>query len=75
MVVSSMFFITRYRELSTWEHLKQAQTAEEIKNMALVVGDPSYVNTVNTPECAASSILLTEKLVESAKADGEKIYL
>ena len=49
--------------------------AEEIKNMALVVGDPSYVNTVNTPECAASSILLTEKLVESARADGEKIYL
>jgi hypothetical protein len=49
--------------------------AEEIRNMALLVGDPDFINTVNTPECAASSILITEKLVESAKTDGEKIYL
>ena len=49
--------------------------AEEIRNMALLVGDPDFINTVNTPECAASSILITEKLVESARADGEKIYL
>ena len=49
--------------------------AEEIRNMALAVGDADFINTVNTPECAASSILLTEKLVESAKKNGEKIYL
>jgi hypothetical protein len=49
--------------------------AEEIKNMALLVGDPDFVNTVNTPECAASSILLTEKLVESARLCGDKISL
>lgn len=49
--------------------------AEEIRNMALAVGDPNFENTVNTPECAANSILLTEKLVESAKTNGEKIFL
>lgn len=49
--------------------------AEEIRNMALAVGDADFINMVNTPECAASSILLTEKLVESAKKNGEKIYL
>lgn len=49
--------------------------AEEIKNMALLVGDPDFINTVNTPECAASSILLTEKLVESARLCGDKISL
>ena len=54
---------------------RKDRMAEEIRNMALVVGDPDFVNTANTPECAASSILLIEKLVESAKADGEKIYI
>ena len=54
---------------------RKDRMAEEIRNMALAVGDPDFINTVNTPECAASSILLVEKLVESAKADGEKIYL
>lgn len=49
--------------------------AEEIRNMALTVGDADFINTVNTPECAASSILLTEKLVESAKNNGEKVHL
>ena len=49
--------------------------AEEIRNMALLVGETDFVNTVNTPECAANSVLLIEKLVESAKSDGEKIYL
>ena len=54
---------------------RKDRMAEEIRNMALLVGDEGYTNTVNTPECAASSILLTEKLVESAKNNGEKIYL
>ena len=49
--------------------------AEEIRNMALLVGDESFVNTVNTPECAATSILLTEKLVESAKLNGDMIFI
>ena len=53
---------------------RKDRMAEEIRNMALLVGDEGYTNTVNTPECAASSILLTEKLVESAKNNGEKIY-
>ena len=56
------------------EHVKD-RMAEEIRNMALLVGDPDFVNTVNTPECAAGSILLMEKLVESAKLGGDKISL
>lgn len=49
--------------------------AEEIRNTALAVGSPDFINTANAPECAASSILLIEKIVESAKANGERIYL
>ena len=54
---------------------RKDRIAEEIRNMALTVGKSDFVNTINTPECAAKSILLTEKLIESAKADGEKVYL
>ena len=49
--------------------------AEEIRNMALVVGDAEFINTTNTPDCAANSILIIEKLVQSAKNGGEKVYL
>ena len=33
LAACSIFIIMRYRELSTWEHLKHAHTAEEIKTM------------------------------------------
>ena len=64
-----------YEAEETLEKNCKDRMAEEIRNMALAVGDCDFVNTVNTPECAASSILLTEKLVESAKKNGEKVYL
>ena len=54
---------------------RKDRMAEEIRNMALLVGDTDFINTVNAPEHASSSILLIEKLVESAKNGGEKIYL
>ena len=49
--------------------------AEEIRAMANYVADPNFINTVNTPEGAASSIFLIEKIVESASRGGEIIKL
>lgn len=49
--------------------------AEEIRNMALTIGEENFENSLNPPECAASSVLLIEKLIESARRDGEKTYL
>ena len=54
---------------------RKDRMAEEIRNMALVVGDAEFINTTNTPDCAANSILIIEKLVQSAKNGGEKVYL
>lgn len=59
----------------TLKENRKDRMAEEIRNTALSVGDPNFTNTANTPECAAGSILLIEKLIQSAKADGEMIYL
>lgn len=49
--------------------------AEEIRTMAYYVADPDFINTVNTPEGAASSIFLIEKIIESASRGGEIIKL
>ena len=54
---------------------RKDRMAEEIRAIALAVGDPDYVNTVNDPRCAAGSIYLTEKIIESARKNGETVVL
>ena len=49
--------------------------AQEIRTMAHYVADPNFVNEINTPEGAASSIFLIEKIIESASHNGEIIKL
>jgi predicted dehydrogenase len=54
---------------------RKDRMAEEIRATALAVGDPDFVNTVNDPRCAAGSIYLTEKIIESARKNGETVVL
>lgn len=65
----------KYVAHETLPENRKDRMAEEIRNMALAIGDTSFENSLNPPECAANSVLLVEKLIESAKCDGEKIYL
>ena len=64
-----------YEAESTKDGQRHDRMAEEIRTMALSVADHDFVNKVNTPEGAANSILITEKIVESANSGGKKVFL
>lgn len=54
---------------------KKNHMAEEIRAMAYLVGDPTFENTVNTPESACQSVKLVHALMESARLNGQIIQL
>lgn len=65
----------KYEAPETLPDACKDRMAEEIRNMALAVGNSDFINVANPPECAASSVLIIEKLIESAKKDGETVRL
>jgi len=54
---------------------KKNRMAEEIRLLAESIADENVVNTVNTPEGAAKSVALVQRLCESADRGGEMIIL
>lgn len=57
------------------EYAPANRMAEEIRLLATTIADPDAVNTVNTPESAASTVALIEALRKSADNGGIKIDL
>ena len=57
------------------EYGKANRMAEEIRLLAKTITEPDTVNTVNTPESAASTVALVEALRRSADLCGAKIEL
>lgn len=53
----------------------QNRMAEEIRLLATLVADPEATNEVNTPESAAATVALCEKLMESADQGGVIVTL